>query len=186
MVIFKQDIFLKYVHQVYPGIQYSCGSAISRWVHIYFSSLQRKQLRSMRLAESGPPGGTVTGGLLPKVPQYNKPSSYQSAFKTTSYSNNPVPSNKYNPHGNATSSLPQINNSTTGLGAGSHGNNTNTSYLTGLTQHAWSTRHHKAAKVRKPFFFWWLIESHFSDCFWVSALKFWKVVGTYKWYFVIL
>ena len=95
-------------------------------------------------------GGT---GLLPKVPQLNKPSSYNSAFKTTSYSNhNPAPSNKYNPHGNTTSSLPQINNSTTGVGAGSHGNSNNSTYLTGLTQHAWSTRHHKAAKVRKLLF----------------------------------
>ena len=104
------------------------------------------------------------GDYYQKCRNTTNPPPTNRAFKTTSYSNNPVPSNKYNPHGNATSSLPQINNSTTGLGAGSHGNNTNTSYLTGLTQHAWSTRHHKAAKVRKTFF-WWLMESYLTVLF---------------------
>ena len=101
----------------------------------------------MRLAESGPPGGTsVAGaGILPKVHQPNKPSSYQSTFKTTSYNpSNALPSNKYHHHSNpaAVASLPQI----TANQAGHHANHSNT-YLTGLTQQAWSTRQHKPAKV---------------------------------------
>ena len=33
---------------------------------------------------------------------------------------------------------------------------------------------------------WWLLQSHLSGCFWPFAPEFWLVVGTFKWYFVIL
>ena len=35
-------------------------------------------------------------------------------------------------------------------------------------------------------FNWWHIESHLSGWFWLFVPKFWEVVGTYEWYFVIL
>ena len=130
------------------------------------------------MAESGPSEVGRTVGLLPKVPVHhtNKPSSYQSAFKTISYRShqqsyeqdqhhqalpghthtfaNAGP-NKYR-QSNGVASLPQITNSNSTGGHGAHPHHQGLSHLgnyhlTGLSQNAWSVRHHRQTKVKMLF-----------------------------------